>query len=95
MKEDLSNFENLVEKQQIFKETEKAIATVQDSCDSAIPCKYIWIPKSVAKIEGKYVIAVKGWFADKALLDCKWGLATKEARERLDKKVEKFERKSA
>ncbi len=40
MKEDLNNFEELVEKQQIFKETEKAIEIVQHSydCESGDDC---------------------------------------------------------
>ena len=93
MREDLNNFENLVNKQQIFKETEKAIAIVEHSCDSAIPSKFVWVPKSVAKIEGKYVVAIKGWFADKMIRTCVFPLSTKEAEERLDKYVEKFQRK--
>lgn len=93
MKEDLNKFENLVNKQQIFKETEKAIAIVQNSCDSAISSKFVWLPKSVSKIEGKYVVAIKGWFADKMLLQCTYALTTKEAENRLDKYIEKFEKK--
>lgn len=93
MKEDLNKFEKLVEKQQIFKETEKAIAIVNYSCDSAIPSKFIWIPKSVALIEDKYVVAIKGWFADKMIGQCIFPLTTKEAEERLEKYIERFERK--
>lgn len=93
MKEDLNNFENLVEKQQIFKETEKAIAIVQHSCDSAIPSKFVWLPKSVAKIEGKYVVSIKGWFADKMIRTCVFPLTTKEAEKRLDEYLERFQRK--
>lgn len=93
MKEDLNKFEKLVQKQQIFKETEKAIAVVQDSCDSAIPSEFVWLPKSVAKIEGKYVTAIKGWFADKMIRTCVFCLTTKEAEERLDKYVERFQNK--
>ena len=94
MKEDLNKFENLVEEQQIFKETEKAIAIVKQSCDSAIPSEFVWIPKSVAKIEGKYVVAIKGWFADKMIRTCVYSLTTKEAETRLDKYVERFAKKA-
>lgn len=94
MKEDLNKFEILVEKQQIFKETAKAIAIVQGSCDTAYPSEYVWVPKSVAKIEGKYVTEIKGWFADKMIRTCVFALTTKEAEKRLEKYVERFEKKA-
>lgn len=93
MKEDLNKFEKLIEKQQIFKETEKAVAVVQDSYDSAIPGELVWLPKSVSKIEGKYVTEIKGWFADKMIRTCVFCLTTQEAEKRLDKYVERFQKK--
>lgn len=86
-----NEFESLKIKQQIFKETEKAIAIVQQSCDSSIASEYVWIPKSVSRIEGKYVVAIKNWFADKMIRTCVFALETAEAEERFNKYLEKFE----
>ena len=93
MKEDLNNFEKLLNKQQIFKETEKAIMVRQLSVDNAYRDDIIWIPKSAAKIEGKFVTEIKGWFANKCLLNCYWNLTTAEAQERINKMCEKYEKK--
>ncbi len=84
--------ENLIEKRQIMKETEKAVLVINSHCyDRGVT--NTWLPKSQILIDGKYVIAVKNWLADKLCREhFETNIYSNEAKDRFMKYLDRYQK---